>query len=141
MFQKMCFKMERRKRLFSKLFLKLDLKMIWFCLMLQATEFTIKNFQTIIILQWETLKHFHAIFKKHFFVAVAQKNWTVSSTLKLRDDVSNFVSYKFDVSNFKETIFNTSETCSNQTKISSSKWSPFYDIEKLRKDQSFVIIF
>ena len=55
-------------------------------------------------LQWETLNNFHAICKKHDFVAVTRKNHPVPPKLKVRDDVNNFASYQFDVSNFKETI-------------------------------------
>ena len=37
-----------------------------------------KTLQNKVILLWEALKHFHAIYKKYAFVAVAQENRPVS---------------------------------------------------------------
>ena len=46
-----------------------------------------KMLQNKINLLWETLKHFHAICKKHAFVAVAGKNRPVSPATILRENV------------------------------------------------------
>ena len=63
-------------------------------------------------------------FQKKLPEIIAYRDYKNFDNAKFRDDVSNFAFDQFDVSNFKETIFNIFD---KHAPIEQKKSNPFYD--------------